>query len=153
MTLAKINNPSRGDTLVEVILSIALIASAISVAISLSHHNLQTAINAQARSQALTFATDQVERLKNAYLNNPSKLNEYTKNPGVPFCVLGDGSREDAAAQNQNSKCLHYNGTQFSVTVQYTAASRLFSVTTTWRADAKRVDPDRLSLYYKLPGA
>jgi type II secretory pathway pseudopilin PulG len=65
MQLKKIfKRNSRGDTLVEVMLSIAIVSLAVTVAYSLASRSLQTGILATERTQANKMAESQVEALK-----------------------------------------------------------------------------------------
>jgi type II secretory pathway pseudopilin PulG len=65
MQLKKISKRnSRGDTLVEVMLSIAIVSLAVTVAYSLASRSLQTGVLATQRTQANKMAESQVEALK-----------------------------------------------------------------------------------------
>lgn len=137
----------RGDTIVEVVLATAIIATAIGIAYSVANRNLQNGISAGQRSQALSLASAQIERLKNAHLTNSADLNKYTIDK--PFCILSDGGVEDV--DKQDSKCTNFNATQFSLNVNYKNDSRLFSAKLSWRSNTNVAISDELTLYYKLP--
>lgn len=140
---------SRGDTIVEVILATAVIASAIGLTVAMSNRNLQNGVAAAKRSEALALAQEQVEHIKNAYTTNSSRSSLYKVE--ADYCILGDGSTKPIS----DNACLSYNGTQYSLKVDYNPSSRVFSVTSYWQpASSDRQvgdDPDKLNLYYKLP--
>lgn len=140
---------SGGDTIVEVVLATAIIATAIGIAYSVANRNLQNGVSAGQRSQALSLASAQIERLKNAYLSNSSDLNKYTIDK--PFCILSNGTVEEV--NKPDSKCANFNTTQFSLSVSYKNDNRLFSAKSSWRSNTNTAITDELTLYYKLPEA
>ncbi|MDO8591960.1 MAG: hypothetical protein Q7R60_03510 [bacterium] len=139
---------SRGDTIVEVILATALIASAITLTYSMSNHNLSNGVSAGQRSQALSLAGAQIERIKNAYLTDSIHLATYKINKA--FCILSDGSEEDVA--KLNSKCANFGGSPYSVTVNYSSTTLVFKADISWFSSSNNSGQDQLTLYYKLPG-
>src|SRR3990167_2383293 len=136
---------SRGDTIIEVMLSIVLIGSAVALAVSMSNHNLNIGIGTTQRSQALSITQGQIERIRNAYINNDPVLNSYKSNQ--PYCILGDGSTAEVDAQD--SKCAGLNGSQYTVSVVYSDATKIFTATTTWISNASGSGQDELKLSYK----
>ncbi len=138
----------RGDTIVEVILATALIAAATGLAYSMSNHNLGNGVSAGQRSQALSLAGAQIERIKNAYLTNSTSLNSYKIDK--PFCILGDGSEEDA--NRSNSKCANFTSSPYSVVINYNKATLVFKTDVSWSSNSNSSGQDQLTLYYKLPG-
>ena len=139
---------SRGDTIVEVILATALIASAIGLAYSMSNHNLSSGISAGQRSQALSLAQAQIERIKNAYLTNSPALDSYKIDK--PFCILGDGSEEDVS--KTGTKCANFGSSPYSITVNYNKTTLVFTTDVSWFSNSNNTGQDQLTLYYKLPG-
>lgn len=138
-----------GDTLVEVMLAIVLIGGAVALAVSMANRNLNVGIDSSQRTQALALTQGQVERIRNAYTNADPILAEYQSDQDEAFCILGDGQVELVSAQN--SRCNSFNGTQYSIAITYTDATRVFSVNTTWQSNAIKAEPGRVTLSYKLP--
>lgn len=71
----KTNRNQRGDTIIEVLICIAIVAFAVGVAYGLSGRSLQQAIRARERTEALNLAQAQVEYLKKLSKENPTALN------------------------------------------------------------------------------
>lgn len=139
---------SRGDTIVEVILATALIAAATGLAYSTSNHNLSNGVSAGQRSQALSLAQAQIERIKNAYTTGSSSLDNYKIDR--PFCILSDGTEEDVA--RTASKCTNFGASPYSVTINYDNTTLIFTTGVSWSSNSNNTGQDQLTLYYKLPG-
>ncbi len=144
----KQSRSARGDTIVEVILATALISSAIGLAYSMSNHNLSSGVSAGQRSQALSLAQSQIERIKNAYLTNSPVLDSYKIDK--PFCILSDGTEEDVA--RSASKCANFGSSPYSVSINYNIATLVFTTDVSWSSSSNNTGQDQLTLYYKLPG-
>lgn len=141
------SHKSRGDTIIEVMLAIVLIGSAVTLAVSMSHHDLNVGIDSTQRSQALSAAQSQIERLRNAYINSDPVLTNYKSTQ--PFCILDNGTVE--LASTPNSKCTNFDSSQYSLSIKYDDSLISFNVTATWGSNANGSGQDQLSLYYKLP--
>ncbi|HCM52005.1 TPA: hypothetical protein DIS56_02625 [Candidatus Saccharibacteria bacterium] len=136
-----------GDTIIEVMLSIVLIGSAIALAVTMSNHNLNVGISTTQRTQALSITQGQIERIRNAYNTNNPILETYKSDQA--YCILNDGSVEQVGAQD--SKCLNFNDTQYSISITYDDTSKVFSATTSWVSNSSGSGQDQLKLSYKLP--
>ncbi len=77
------NRPERGDTLVEVMIAIAIISLILGGAYVTTNRSLQATRAAQERAVALKLAESQIERLKGLIATNPSAVQTATN----PFCV------------------------------------------------------------------
>ncbi len=148
MSTSNLKRSAAGDTIIEVILASALLASAIGLAYSMSNHNLSNGVNAGQRSQALSLAGAQIERIKNAYLTGSSTLDSYKIDK--PFCILGDGSEEDVS--RTDSKCTNFGNSPYSVAVNYDKKTLVFKTDVSWTSNSNNSGQDQLTLYYKLPG-
>lgn len=137
----------RGDTIIEVMLSIVLIGSAITLAVTMSNHNLNIGIGTTQRSQALFITQGQIERIRNAYNTNNSILESYKSDQA--YCILNDGTVERVGAQD--SKCLNFSGTPYSISITYNDSSKVFSATASWESNSSGSGQDELKLSYKLP--
>jgi hypothetical protein len=82
---------SRGDTIIEVILAIAALGTATSIAYVSTGHSLQLGTDAGNRNRAVGLAQQQVESIKNyLFLNGNAVL--YKALGSTPFCVDSGGS-------------------------------------------------------------
>ncbi len=144
---ARLFGLGRGDTLVEVMLSIVLISAAISLAIAMAHNNLSIGIDSGKRSSGTAIAQGQIERIRNAYNTGSANLDTY-KNVGEDFCLLNDGSLKKWS--DPAKPCQNFNNTGFSVKDTYSDSSKAFTVNVTWTSASGKQE-NQLSLYYKLP--
>jgi prepilin-type N-terminal cleavage/methylation domain-containing protein len=138
---------SRGDTIIEVSLAIAIIGVALGLAYSVSNHNLINGISAVQRSSAVSIASSQIERIKNAYLSNNPILETYKVN--TPFCILDNGTKEDV--NKTGSLCHNFNGSNYIVNVTYSPTSYVFTASITWASTRGSNSQDVTQLFYKLP--
>jgi len=131
-----------GDTIVEVLASIAIIGVALAGGYALSSHSLRTGIDANRRSAALSLAQGQVEFLKNSVAEGNTGL--YTGDGG-PFCINdADGNRMTG------SNCVSLSGTPYDIAITYDNGSKVFTVMPSWERLGGDVRGETV-LYYKLP--
>jgi Tfp pilus assembly protein PilV len=83
-----------GDTIVEVLISIAIVALAISISYAISGKNLNVGITARERTQALALVQGQIERMKAAHLS-PDADTQVPKLSNVHFCYDDNALRHD----------------------------------------------------------
>lgn len=76
-------NPQRGDTLVEVLIAIAVVSLVLGGAYVTTNRSLQATRGAQERAVALKLAESQVERLKGLMSTNSATVMATT----APFCI------------------------------------------------------------------
>jgi type II secretory pathway pseudopilin PulG len=74
----------RGDTIVEVLISIAVLSMVIGGAYSIVNSALRASRQAQERSEATKLAETQLESLKTSLTGEPT--------PGVAFCISSTGA-------------------------------------------------------------
>lgn len=148
-----IDNRSRqaGDTIVEVLICIAVVGLALAGGYALSNHSLQSGLDSSQRSTALLAADGQVEFLKNAQANDtndidgiPDFLSQYTANPNSPFCIDPTNGNSVSATNN----VCRQNGVQMSIT--YNNCSGVFYINPQWSSFRGNQQSDA-DLYYKLP--
>lgn len=141
MKISKIANQS-GDTIVEVLISIAVVGLALAGGYALSNHSLRTGIDSAQRNAAVLAADGQVEFLKNAVASNNTA--QYTINPGTPFCInFNNGNREENAAN-----CRNLFGYDMAIT--YSGTTKVFTIIPDWSI-IRNNQESRAMLYYKLP--
>jgi prepilin-type N-terminal cleavage/methylation domain-containing protein len=74
----------RGDTIIEVMITLAILGLAFSITYASANRSLIIARNAEEHSEVDQYVTSQVELLR----NSPGAANEYVNdNPGTPFCM------------------------------------------------------------------
>ncbi len=139
-----------GDTMVEVIVSMAILAVVLATAYATSTHSLQNGLESQYRDQALSYARQQIELIKNADNTSSSAINSYKV--GQSFCV--DPSTGQLTAVDQSGKCplpvgaSGTNQSQYSVVDSYDSAAKSFKATVQWQSTNANV-PNEVVLYYK----
>ncbi len=141
----------RGDTIIEVMISTAILAIVLASAYATSTHSLQSGLNAKYRDQALTYARAQVELIKSADNQRPATVDAYKLNR--PFCI--DPSNAKVQEVNSASKVCPLpigetnpdNQSQYSVVDNYNLASKAFTATVSWLS-ANNI-PNQTTLYYK----
>lgn len=74
-----------GDTIVEVLIAMAVAASVLSIAYATSNRNLRITRASQERSEAARLAQGQIEALRYAYANSVALPNSVA----TPFCFNG----------------------------------------------------------------
>jgi prepilin-type N-terminal cleavage/methylation domain-containing protein len=144
----------RGDTLVEVLVAIVIVASVIGGAYVVSNKSLQSTRSAQERQNALKISEAQIEQLKSLIAIDATKI----FGVGVPtkFCLSSDATGVhvwDYGVAAQKVKCTvgtDGNPTTvqpaYTVTIQRTAND--FTLTETW-ADVSGDFNDSMQLNYR----
>jgi Tfp pilus assembly protein PilV len=84
MLLRTVRRQQRGDTIVEVLISIAVLSLVIGGAYNIVNSALRASRQAQERSEATKLAETQVESLKTSVTDEPA--------PGVAFCISSTGA-------------------------------------------------------------
>jgi prepilin-type N-terminal cleavage/methylation domain-containing protein len=79
----------RGDTIVEVMIVLAVLGLALSISYATANRGLQQSRNAQEHSQALGIIDSQVELLRSAFAKQAGSTL-----PGTPFCLAPPGASQ-----------------------------------------------------------
>src|SRR4051812_17239693 len=92
ITLSKIirafKQSNQGDTIVEVMISMAVLAIVLVATYSFSNRAFQSGLNSQYRDQAVSYAQQQLELLREADNNTPQNIDDYLKAPyNTSFCI------------------------------------------------------------------
>jgi type II secretory pathway pseudopilin PulG len=132
-----------GDTIIEVLLSITVLALVLGAAYVTSNHSLQAGTDANSRAQALSYAQDQVERIKTAALNGTLSTGSLPPH----FCFPAKSTPTPVSANSSN--CKKYDASQYSMDVTYSGS--VFKVIASWDV-ASGAGRDQLTIYYKPPG-
>lgn len=159
--MRKLDN--RGDTIVEVLLSTAVIVAILGASYALSNRSLQTGRAAQERAEALKVAETQVERLKaesgeqdfkSLYRPAPPSAGNYCiyNNAGT----LTKATNTNPGAGNFSANCRLGTGGRYRVNIAYTAIDPgpahyfgKFDVQVFWDRIATGT-PERLIINYQL---
>jgi prepilin-type N-terminal cleavage/methylation domain-containing protein len=179
MQLKKIFKNTRGDTLIEVMISIAIVGLAVTIAYSLATRSLQTGVLATERTQANKIAESQVEALKfrqrasfpSVWANNfgkdvtnfcldVSSLGQLdaggaVKNDWKP--LINTGNPQDLAV---NTTGPGYNPTCTDSTQKYfvnitshnanDGTGTVYQILVRWES-LQSTTPNQSQIYYKLP--
>lgn len=148
----------RGDTIVEVMVSIAVVMTVLAGGYALARNSLDDSVDLAKRSQAIAINRGQVEYIRNAFQNNLATLISYQDSTTYAngFCILNGGAA--SKFDGQDSPCTKFDGSDdgsddspYSIKVTYDKDKKLFTVLALWpkRADTQ----NQATLFYKLPDA
>lgn len=153
----------RGDTIVEVMLSIVIISLVLASAYLSVSKNLNVSIDTAARDQAIWFAQDQVEKLR--YQARNGTIPSAYQIAG-PYCIDIAFAVQTSTSPTyfDTSKNMCYENRIFSqapdafwISVSYDGTStsstyKVFTVTTKWQSSRNDSQLNEAKLYYKAPG-
>lgn len=139
----------RGDTMVEVLIAIAVVSLILGGAYVTTNKSLQATRAAQERSTALKLAEAQMERLKGLAESNPASLFGPPAPPD-PFCIAADNTlrlatHDDCAVNNTGAP----TDTEPIYHISIERTGNTFSLTETWTNVSGQVE-DSLQLSYRV---
>jgi hypothetical protein len=155
----------RGDTIVEVVIGIALLGTVLAGTYISTSHSLRQGTDSGNRNRAVAFGQQQVEQL--AAADKIGAISAYTlQHPGEIFCV----DKHSSYIYNSNqpcSVCVTTSGLEdavigsgscpnaddqklYQLGVVYDPTSKIFTATMTWQAP-NGSGQDSTVVYYKLP--
>lgn len=129
-------------------MSVAILAVVLTAGFVTANHSLRTGEAADQRSQALSVAQGQIERLIDSQ-NTPAVINTYKLSN--PFCINNDGTTTNA--DSTTKVCQPFNGQPYGIGVTYNSTTGVFTVLAIWDSVSSTNNQDQLKLYYKLPGS
>jgi len=131
-----------GDTIVEVLIAIAIVALVLAGAYRIASHSLQAVRDAEEHSIALKYAQGQMEQLQSAAPNMPPPPTIFTT-PTSPFCMDSSGTI--------GGPCVITNGIDYTIsdTRVGSATQAVFKVQVTWPS-IEDSSIAQVSLSYKL---
>jgi type II secretory pathway pseudopilin PulG len=137
-----------GDTIIEVLLSMAVLAIVAASAYATSTRSFHAGLNAQDRDQALSYAQQQLELLKNA--DGSSAIGTFQINSS-PFCIdpAHPTSRQDIPTSSEG--CVPPGTGQnspYTLSTKYDSSIKTFTTTVKWTSAENR--PQQLIVHYKV---
>lgn len=154
--MIKLNRSAKGDTIVEVLVAIAVMSTVLAGAYAISNRNSSAIRQAQEHAEALQIAQTQVEQLKVLALISNTDIFSRTANPGNGFCTFnpGSGDLEEYDDSDPSNKCIVNNGIDYRVSIsrENTAAPQYkFTVRVRWDSiNGPAGQEDNVELSYKL---
>ncbi|HEY4161084.1 MAG TPA: hypothetical protein VGM08_03420 [Candidatus Saccharimonadales bacterium] len=142
----KLLRSERGDTIVEVLIAIAVASLILVTAYVTTHHSLTTIEDTQEHSEALQLAQSQVEALRSTQ-----------KTPASGGCFNSDGTTASSSGCGLDAAGAKFNadtsrGTEFTVAITSTTDSRsgmsTYKVVTSWDS-LLNPGKDFVTLYYQ----
>jgi len=148
--MKKIRNNQRGETIVEVLISIAVVSLILTASYALANRSTQATRQSQERSEALKFAEEQLELIK-AYL----ALNGVSSVPNTGFCVKYDSSQPPASQWSlvptgspPPADCTKGPDSRYVMTIIKNADD--YKITSEWDKVGGN-GKDRFELVYRIP--
>ena len=139
----KLHN-QRGDTIVEVLISIAVVSLVLAAAYVTTNHSLLSTRDAQERGNGLKLVESQLEQLKSLASTNPDQI----FNISPPFCITPSNTTLSAT----NAACtITVSGgqPQYKLSIDRNDVSGVFTVTNQW--DNIRGDStDQIQMKYRV---
>jgi prepilin-type N-terminal cleavage/methylation domain-containing protein len=145
----------RGDTLVEVLIAIVIVATVIGGAYVVSNRSLQATRGAQERSTALKLAEAQFEQLKGLVTTDATQI--FGVGKPLKFCLASDATGThvyNTAVPAEKVRCtVDANGVPSTVqpswTYEVTRTANDFKLAETW-TDISGAYTDSLQLNYRV---
>lgn|GEM_PF-2654288 len=149
-------NGSRGDTIVEVMASIAVLGLALGAAFGLSNRAFNTAVHTHDRIEALALAEGQVEFLKDKGLSgNISIFIIGITNSSDTFCFNDEDGIKITNFGSTGPSCTDYKGSIYTLTISYCAIGEtgcgeqnVFTIKASWIAGGSGQNK-QLTVFYK----
>jgi type II secretory pathway pseudopilin PulG len=141
------NHSEAGDTIVEVLISIAVVSVVLAGAFVVTNRSLQATRSSQERSIALKLAESQLEQIKGLSVSNPGII--FNASTLSPFCIVANvpvpasnaGCATDASGAPNSTEPV------FRMTIIRTG--NLFSLTENWQ-DVNGRNADKIQLKYRV---
>ena len=138
----------RGDTLVEVLIAIAVITMIMGGAYITTNKSLLATRAAQERGNALKLAESQIEQIKGLVATNPDSL--FSGSPPSPFCISDTGTVVAAT----NAACSVGTGgtptmAQPKFNLSVVRSGNTFTLTETW-VNVSGKSTDQIQMKYRV---
>lgn len=136
----------RGDTIVEVLISIAIISLILGGAYVATNRSLIATHDAQERSDGLKLVESQIEQIKNLVNTDPDEI--FGSTPGA-YCIASGAvmvSTDNACKVNAAGSYVAGSQPQYNLSI--TRSSNVFTVTNAWDGVTGR--PASVQMKYRL---
>lgn len=138
---------SYGDTIVEVLIVLAVLGSALGISYATANRSLLGARQAQERSEALGYVQGQIELLR-SFRNSTGTTDIFSQSGD--FCIPNAQSENFATpdvAAGGDDPCLQ--GAFYHVSITYDSSQEKFIISAEWD-DVRGSQPARISLDYRV---
>lgn len=140
----------RGDTIVEVLISITIISLILGGAYVTTNKSLVATRRAQERANALKLAESQLEQIKGVVATSPSDI--FGGTAPSPFCVYATGGVLKVVAASNVNCTVNTSGVATTVEPKFrlsvTRSGNTFTITDTWN-DLTNATTDQVTLKYR----
>lgn len=136
----------RGDTIVEVLISIAIVSLILGGAFVATNRSLVSTRDAQERSDGLKLVESQLEQLKNLATTDPSKI--FGTAPAA-YCISSSSvvvSTDNVCKVNAAGSYVAGSTPQYNLSISRTG--NIFSISNTWDGVTGR--PAKVEMKYRL---
>lgn len=141
----------RGDTIVEVLIAIAVVSMILGGAYVTANRSLIATRAAEEKGSALKLAESQVEQLKGLAKSDPDSI--FGAGTPLPFCISSDTGQPIAASSDDCRVDASGSPTAqqpvYNLSVSRASDGNTFTVSNTW-ADASGKRDDTLTLIYRV---
>jgi len=135
---------SRGDTIIEVMIVLAVLGLALSIAYATANKSLLNARQAQEYAEASALVQSQIEQLR---ANSASETNDIYQNG--PFCISESGSVVPYAVGHVHDDCKQGKNGLYALAITHNDSTNTFKVTATWD-DVTGDGTNDLTMSYRL---
>lgn len=141
------NLSERGDTIVEVLISIAVISMVLGGAFVTSHKSLQNTRDAGERSSALKLAESQLEQIKYLSANQPDVL--FGTSVPVSYCLVSNVAYVSSGAQCRVNSGGSPTTAEPVYNLAVTRSVNTFTVRATWQGTGGSPSANAVELRYR----
>jgi len=141
---------NRGDTIIEVMIVLAVLGLALSIAYATANKSLINTRQAQEYAEASAQVQSQIEQLRanSAIIDTSNPQYIYRASPTV-FCINSDGNVITYPAGNVSDACTQGKNDLYALMINYDDTTDTFTVTATWD-DVTGDDTNTLAMSYRL---
>jgi type II secretory pathway pseudopilin PulG len=150
-----------GDTIVEVLISMTILALVLAATFVSTSHSLQTGTDSTDRQQALTYAQQQVETIKdginsgayNQYFGLSSQTPGQELTPTQAFCIptSGESAGQPRVINSPGDVTICSSG-QYQLNDSFSSSTGLITINVTWSGSTSSGSTsNKLTVYYNIP--
>jgi type II secretory pathway pseudopilin PulG len=140
--LMKMN--SKGDTIVEVLLAIAVAGTVLGGAFVSARHSLSGSQRTQERSEATKLVEGQMEYLRKAAVQSSAIFTA-----GAPFCIVSVSATGLTLRDATAAECRQGINSRYALSINRGADNATFRIQASWDK-ANAGGSDEINMYYKV---